>query len=231
MTSKRTPRRREIAVVTDLLGANDEIAAQNAELLRRHGVFTVNMMSSPGAGKTTLLEQTLKHFRGRAGTAVIEGDICGTYDVDRLKGLGAQLVQINTSRFGGECHLEANMIRNAVAKLDLGKVKLLFIENVGNLVCPAEFNLGEAAKVAVLSVTEGDDKPAKYPLMFRICDLLVLSKTDLIPHTNFSAKKFHAHVKRINPRLGVVEASAVSGEGMSAWYEWLARRIPRGPRK
>jgi hydrogenase nickel incorporation protein HypB len=218
-----------------VLDANDLIARENRREFDAHGCFVVNLMSAPGSGKTTLVEWTLRALRGRLRAAVIEGDVQSTLDADRLAPLGVPVVQINTDpHFGGECHLDARMIRNALPRLPLADLDLVLIENVGNLVCPAEFQVGEDRKVMVLSVAEGDDKPLKYPLMFRVCRLLLLNKIDLLDRVDFDPIRFRANVARVNPALPVIELSARTGQGVDAWVAWLldqrgeapARRAP-----
>ncbi len=216
----------EVSVLRNVLDANDLIAAENRKAFDAHGCFVVNLMSAPGSGKTTLLERTLPALSGRARAGVIEGDVWGTLDADRLAPLGVPVVQINTDpHFGGECHLDARMIRNALPALRLDGLDVVFIENVGNLVCPAEFRVGEDRKVMVLSVAEGDDKPLKYPLMFRVSHLLLLNKIDLLGHVDFDLARFRANVERVNPGLPVLELSARTGHGLEAWIGWLAIEI------
>jgi hydrogenase nickel incorporation protein HypB len=209
-----------------VLDTNDLIARENRREFDAHGCFVVNLMSAPGSGKTTILERTLRALKGRLRAAVIEGDVQGTLDADRLAPLGVPVVQINTDpHFGGACHLDARMIRNALPALALGGVDVVFIENVGNLVCPAEFRVGEDRKVMVLSVTEGEDKPLKYPLMFRVSELLLLNKTDLLKHLDFDLARFRANVTRVNPTLPVIELSARTGRGIDVWVDWLLREV------
>ena len=216
----------QVSVLRNVLDTNDLIARENRRDFDAHGSFVVNLMSAPGSGKTTILERTLPALRGRLRAAVIEGDVQGMLDADRLAPLGVPVVQINTDpHFGGECHLDARMIRNALPALDLDGVDVVFIENVGNLVCPAEFWIGEHAKVMVLSVTEGEDKPLKYPLMFRVSHLLLLNKTDLLKHLDFDLARFRANVARVNPALTVIELSARTGEGIEEWVDWLRREV------
>lgn len=213
----------EVSVLRNVLDANDLIAAENRKAFDAHGCFVVNLMSAPGSGKTTILERTLPALSGRVRVGVIEGDVRGTLDADRLAPLGIPVVQINTDPyFGGECHLDARMIRNALPALRLDGLDVVFIENVGNLVCPAEFRVGEDRKVMVLSVAEGDDKPLKYPLMFRVSHLLLLNKIDLLGHVDFDLARFRANVERVNPGLPVIELSARTGQGLEAWIGWLA---------
>jgi hydrogenase nickel incorporation protein HypB len=211
--------------VRNVLSANDRIAAANRERFGRWGAYVVNLMSAPGAGKTTILERTLSALHGRRRLAVIEGDVRGSYDRDRLAAVaGVPIVQINTEvAYGGECHLDALMIGNALEGVDLTGSELIFIENVGNLVCPAEFDVGENAKVMVASVTEGEDKPLKYPLMYSVCDLLLLNKIDLAAAVEFDRAAFLRNCRSVNPALTIVELSARTGEGMQAWLDWLDR--------
>ncbi len=211
----------EIKIVQNVLAANDEIAAANREMFREKKTLAVNLMSSPGSGKTQLLDATLAAFAGKLRAAVIEGDITTTLDAERLAKHNAPLVQINTATIGGDCHLEASMIRSAASRLDLDTLDVVFIENVGNLVCPAEFELGEDHKVALLSVTEGEDKPLKYPLMFRVCDTVLLTKTDIVQHLDFDMDAAEANVRKINPAARILRLSAKSGAGMDAWLDFI----------
>ena len=212
----------QVSVLRRVLDTNDLIARENRREFDAHGCFVVNLMSSPGSGKTTILERTLPALRGELAAAVIEGDVQGTLDADRLAPLGVPIVQIDTDpHFGGACHLDARMIRNALPDLPLDDVDVVFIENVGNLVCPAEFRVGEDCKVMVLSVTEGEDKPLKYPLMFRVSQLLLLNKVDLLEHLDFDLDRFRANVAQINPSLPVIELSARTGQGIDTWVDWL----------
>jgi len=222
----------EVSVLRNVLDANDLIAAENRKAFDAHGCFVVNLMSAPGSGKTTILERTLRGLDGRLKAGVIEGDVLGTLDADRLAPLGVPVVQINTDpHFGGECHLDARMIRNALAELKLDGLDLVFIENVGNLVCPAEFRVGEDHKVMVLSVAEGDDKPLKYPLMFRVSQLLLLNKADLLNHVDFDPARFRANIARVNPGLPVIELSAKTGQGIDAWIGWLEAEAATAKRR
>jgi hydrogenase nickel incorporation protein HypB len=210
-----------VKVHEGVLDANDTIALANRGDFDRAGVTVVNMMSSPGAGKTTLLEDALKHTDGvRFG--VLEGDIQGKLDADRIAALHVPVAQINTDPgFGGECHLDANMVRSAIPLLPLGSIDVLVIENVGNLVCPAEFRVGEDVRVMVSSVTEGEEKPVKYPLMFRTCDLVLINKVDLLPHLDFDIELFVRNLDAVHPGVPRLLVSAKTGEGMDAWREWL----------
>jgi hydrogenase nickel incorporation protein HypB len=216
----------QVNVLRRVLDGNDRIATENRKDFDAHGCFVVNLMSAPGSGKTTILERTLGALRGRLRAGVIEGDVQGTLDADRLAPLGVPVVQINTDpHFGGACHLDARMIRNALPALDLPGTDLIFIENVGNLVCPAEFWVGEDRKVMVLSVAEGEDKPLKYPLMFRVSELLLLNKLDLLGHLDFDLARFKANTARVNPALPIIELSARTGQGFETWMDWLGREV------
>jgi hydrogenase nickel incorporation protein HypB len=208
----------EIKVLRNILEANDALAAENRRLLDRHGVAALNLMSSPGAGKTTLLERTLDALKAELSMAVIEGDIATRYDADRIGRHGVPVLQINT---GGACHLDANMVRRALDELPVAGLDLLFIENVGNLVCPADFALGEDAKVTVLSVTEGDDKPEKYPAMFQASSALVINKIDLLPYTDFDLAAAMRRSLELNPRLTIFPLSCRTMEGFAAWLDWV----------
>lgn len=222
----------EVSVLRNVLDSNDLIAAENRKAFDAHGCFVVNLMSAPGSGKTAILERTLLALRGRLRAGIIEGDVLGTLDADRLAPLGVPVVQVNTDpHFGGECHLDARMIRNALSALRLEGLDLVLIENVGNLVCPAEFKVGEDRKVMVLSVAEGDDKPLKYPLMFRVSHLLLLNKIDLLGHVDFDLGRFRANVTRVNPGLPVIELSAKTGLGLDAWIDWLATAVADARRR
>jgi hydrogenase nickel incorporation protein HypB len=223
--------RTKVRIVEDALDANNTIAASNRADFDRAGVAVVNFMSAPGAGKTTLLERVIATLPGvRAG--VLEGDVQGSLDADRLAHLHVPVTQLNTdSGFGGECHLDANMVRSALGALPLEEIDLLVIENVGNLVCPAEFKVGEDARVMVCSVTEGEDKPLKYPLMFRTCDLVIVNKIDLLAHLDFDLDQLLYNVDQVNPRAPRLLVSARTGEGVEQWGEWLtelASRVAEG---
>src|SRR3954462_15127914 len=214
--------RTKVRVVEDALDANNTIARANRDDFDRHGVTVVNFMSAPGAGKTTLLERTIADLDGvRVG--VLEGDVEGSMDADRLSALHVPVAQLNTAAgFGGECHLDANMVRSAIPALPLAELDLLVIENVGNLVCPAESRVGEDVRVMVSAVTEGEDKPLKYPLMFRACELVVLNKIDLLPHVDFDVDKFLERVQAVHPGAATLLVSARTGEGVEAFRDWLA---------
>jgi hydrogenase nickel incorporation protein HypB len=203
-----------VAVVKNILDANSRIAQENRKLFDRHGLTVINLMSSPGAGKTTLLEQMGNHFGGRLKIGVVEGDIQTTLDAERVAAAGLEAVQIETD---GACHLDANMVQNALGNLDLEALDLL--------VCPAEFNIGEDHKVMMLSVTEGDDKPYKYPLMFRESRVLLISKVDLLPHLRCNIEKIKAAGRAINPDLIIFEISSYSGQGLDDWHNWVQEQI------
>jgi hydrogenase nickel incorporation protein HypB len=211
----------KVRVVEGILDANDTIAHANREDFDHAGVTVVNFMSAPGAGKTTLLERALRTL-GDLRVGVLEGDVQGNLDADRIASLHVPVAQINTdSGFGGECHLDANMVRSALASLPLDELDLLVIENVGNLVCPAEFRVGEDFRVMVSSVAEGEDKPLKYPLMFRACDLVLVNKIDLLPYLDFDLDKYFHHLDAVHPGVPRLLVSAKTGEGVVAWCEWL----------
>jgi hydrogenase nickel incorporation protein HypB len=215
--------RTKVKVAADALDANQTIARANRDDFDRARVAVVNFMSAPGAGKTSLLEAALPGLDGvRVG--VLEGDVQGSMDADRIAALHLPVVQLNTeSGFGGECHLDANMVRSALGDLPLDELDLLVIENVGNLVCPAEFRVGEDARIMICSVTEGEDKPLKYPLMFRACELVVVNKIDLLPHLEFDLERLLANIDAVNPDARVLTTSARTGEGVDEWREWLAQ--------
>jgi hydrogenase nickel incorporation protein HypB len=212
-----------VRVVEDALDANETLARANRDDFDRAGVTVVNLMGAPGAGKTALLERVLGDLDGvRAG--VLEGDVEGSLDADRLASLHVPVTQLNTGAgFGGECHLDANMVRRALPALPLGDIDLLVIENIGNLVCPAEFRVGEDARVMVASVAEGDDKPLKYPLMFRACELVLVNKIDLLPYVDFNVDRFLARLDAVHPGVPHMLVSARTGEGIGAWRDWLTR--------
>ena len=213
--------RTKVRVVEDALDANNTIARANRDDFDRHGVAVVNLMSAPGAGKTRLLERALDGLPVRAG--VLEGDVAGSFDADRLALLHVPVTQLNTeSGFGGECHLDANMVRSAIPSLPLEELDLLVIENVGNLVCPAEFRVGEDARIMVCSVAEGEDKPLKYPLMFRACELVLINKIDLLPHVDVDVERLIANLAAVNPDARHMLVSARTGEGVDAFRDWLA---------
>src|SRR6185312_15380009 len=218
--------RTKVKVVEGVLDANDTIAAANRADFDREGVTVVNLMSAPGAGKTTLLERVLGTLDG-VRAAVLEGDVQGSLDADRLASLHVPVTQLNTDPgFGGECHLDANMVRSALGDVPLAETDLLVIENVGNLVCPAEFKVGEDARVMVSSVTEGEDKPLKYPLMFRTCALVLVNKIDLLPHLDYDLDRFLYNLDQVHPDVPRMLVSARTGEGIEGWRECLMSAAP-----
>jgi hydrogenase nickel incorporation protein HypB len=212
----------KVAVVKNILEANQRIAEENRQAFDERGLLVINLMSSPGAGKTTLLEKTIQLLKGEWKVGVVEGDIQSTYDAERIGKTGAPVVQINT---GGACHLDSNMVREALKTLELGNLNLLFIENVGNLVCPAEFQLGEHFKAMILSVAEGDDKPLKYPLMFQESRVLLINKIDLLPFCDCNVNLMEERARAINPSLQIFRVSCRTGEGLEAWIGWLRGEI------
>ena len=212
----------KVAVVKNILDANERIARDNRVLFDTKKIFVINLMSSPGAGKTSLVEKTILALRDRYRIAVIEGDIQDTYDADRVSALGIPAVQINT---GGSCHIDGNMIRDALPALNLNEIDLLIAENVGNLVCPAEFQLGENAKVMILSTPEGADKPAKYPLMFQESAVMIVNKMDLLPYVDFDLAKAKRTALALNPELKIFEVSCKNDQGLESWYSWLSGQI------
>ena len=213
-------------VQENVLDANDTLARANRDSFDRAGTYTINMMSSPGAGKTALLERTLERLRGRLRLGVLEGDVQTTLDADRLARFHIPLVQVNTDPgFGGECHLDANMVRSGLGELPLEDIDVLIIENVGNLVCPAEFRVGEDVRVMVYSVTEGEEKPLKYPLMFRSADLVLVNKVDLLEHLDFDLEQFLGNLDAVNPGVRTILTSARTGRGVDEWCDWLGQRL------
>jgi len=212
----------EIKVLEGIFDANEIIARENRELLDGSGVFMVNLMASPGAGKTSFILATLDGVKDSLSCAVIEGDIAGKVDSERIAEQGVAAVQINT---GGSCHLEAKQVNHALEHLDLDRLDMVLVENVGNLVCPAEFKLGEDLKVMILSVAEGHDKPLKYPLMFSESDVLIVNKTDLIEHTDFDMEALKETVRKMNPGVEMFEISCRTGEGVERWTDWLTEKV------
>jgi len=215
----------EIAIMKAVLEENNDRALEIKELLKKKKILLLNLISSPGSGKTTLLERTIEYFKDTYSIAVIEGDITTARDAERLEKYKIPLVVINTD---GACHLNSMSIKKALKNFDLNNLDLIFVENVGNLVCPSEFDIGENAKIAMLSTAEGDDKPAKYPLLFRESELMLLNKTDLIPYTNFSKESFYNDLGKINKDLPVIETSCTKNEGLSVWFEWIEQKINSG---
>jgi hydrogenase nickel incorporation protein HypB len=216
----------KVRVVEDALDANNTIARSNRADFDRAGVTVINLMSAPGAGKTALLERVLADTGG-IRVAVLEGDVEGSLDAERLASLHVPVVQLNTAGgFGGECHLDANMVRSAIDSIPLGEIDLLIVENVGNLVCPAEFRIGEDVRAMVCSVAEGEDKPLKYPLMFRACELAIVNKVDLLPHVDVDLDRLLANLQTVHPGIEHVLTSARTGEGVDALREWLLSKVP-----
>jgi hydrogenase nickel incorporation protein HypB len=216
---------RKIQVVRNVLDANKMVADQLRQRFASHGVFVLNVMSSPGSGKTTTLVRTLGDLMPEFRCGVIVGDICSTHDADKLAESGAPVVQINTDQFGGECHLAAHVIETAVAAIDLHDLDLLIVENIGNLVCPAEFDIGEDLKVVVLSVTEGEDKPIKYPLMFRVCDAALINKIDLVPYLDLDTDTVERSILQVHPGMPIFNISAKTGQGFDTWITWLRSEV------
>jgi hydrogenase nickel incorporation protein HypB len=208
----------KVTIAQNILAVNEHVAQEIRQSLSARGIRALNVMSSPGAGKTTLLERTIEQLRGQLGIGVIEGDVETSADAERIEAAGAETVQINTR---GACHLEAHMIRDALTHIDLAHMDLLVIENVGNLVCPAAWDLGEDLRVVVVSTTEGDDKPAKYPQMFAIAQVMVVNKLDLLPYVDYDLQKVRRQALAINPNLRIFEVSCRTGEGLAAWCDWL----------
>lgn len=212
----------EVNVVTNILQENEELTADNKKMLDEKGIYVINLMSSPGSGKTSILEKVISKLKSEIRIAVIEGDIYTRKDAERIEAQGVPVVQINT---GGACHLDAHMIKHAIESLNIDEVDLLVIENVGNLVCPAEFEVGEDIKVCVLSTTEGNDKPLKYPLMFEKSSAVILNKIDLLPFTNFSKEEFYTDIKSLNANAKVFETSCAKDEGIEELCLWLKDNI------
>ena len=214
----------EIKVLKDILGANEQIAEKNRQLLDSKGIFAVNLMSSPGAGKTSLILQTIRSLKVKAKIGVIEGDVSSSVDAETVGKEGVPVLQINT---GGECHLDANMIQNALNNLPLEDIELLVIENVGNLICTAEFALGEHKKVLISSTPEGHDKPFKYPLMFHEVDAVLINKIDLLPYVKFDTEAFYRTIRGINRKAEIFQISCTTGQGIQEWLSWLLTRMSR----
>ena len=206
----------------DILAKNDGLAQRNRDWLAGQGILALNLMSSPGSGKTTLLERTVRDLAGELPISVLEGDQETLLDADRIGSTGARVVQINT---GAGCHLDAEMVENGLRTLDPAEKSVVFVENVGNLVCPALFDIGESGRVVIMSVTEGADKPLKYPHMFRTADLMLVNKVDLLPYVDFDVARCIDYARRANPNVEVIEISATKGDGMDAWYSWLRERL------
>jgi len=211
-----------ITVERKILKKNDEIAAENRRLFKENQIYVINLLSSPGSGKTTLLEKTLEHLNGEVAIGVVEGDVQTDNDAQRISRYQVPVVQIVTN---GGCHLEAVLVQNALKNFELSRLQFLVIENVGNLVCPANYDLGESLKVVMMSTTEGDDKPAKYPAMFRVSDIMIINKMDLVDYVDFDPEKAKAHALQINPKLQIFELSCKTGQGLENWLSWLRSRI------
>jgi len=214
----------EIKVLKDILSANEQIAERNRQLLDSKGVFAVNLMSSPGAGKTSLILETIKRLKGKTRIGVIEGDVSSSLDAEAIGKKGVPVIQINT---GGTCHLDANMLSGALSNLPLSDIKLLLIENVGNLICPAGFALGEHKKVLISSIPEGDDKPFKYPLMFHKADAVLINKIDLLPYLKFDTQGFSQAVRGINEKVEIFQISCATDQGIQEWVSWLLTQMSR----
>jgi hydrogenase nickel incorporation protein HypB len=212
----------EIKVVKDIMGANDQIAQKNRQLFDRNKVFVVNVMASPGAGKTSLILETIKRLKGKLKVGVVEGDISSSLDAEAIGKENVPVVQINT---GGECHLDASMTSSALGSLPLDKIELLLVENVGNLVCPAEFRIGEDIRILIASTPEGDDKPFKYPLMFHEADAVLVNKIDLLPYLKFDLDVFTKAIKGINRKAKILPLSCTTGEGVDDWVSWLSEQV------
>jgi hydrogenase nickel incorporation protein HypB len=211
----------KIQVLTDVLKVNQTVARENQKAFDRSRTLALNLMSSPGAGKTLIIEKTLERLGQELKFAAIEGDVATSNDAERLARYDIPVVQITTESFGGACHLDANMVREAASKLDLSSVDVLFIENIGNLICPAEYELGEHKRVIVLSVTEGEDKPTKYPVAFRNADVLLVNKVDLIEHLDLNLELLLQNSRRVNSNLDILQVSAKSGNGLESWLDWI----------
>ena len=214
----------EIKVLKDILSANEQIAERNRQLLDSKGVFAMNLMSSPGAGKTSLILETIRRLKGKTRIGVIEGDVASSLDADKVHQEGVPVIQINIP---GGCHLDANMIESALNNLPLQDIELLLIENVGNLICPAEFTLGEHKKVLISSIPEGDDKPFKYPLMFHIVDAVLINKIDLLPYLKFDTQAFSQAVRGINEKVEIFQISCATSQGIGQWTSWLLTQMSR----
>ena len=212
----------KVPVVRDILEANERLAEDNRRIFRQAGLLVINLMSGPGAGKTSLLERTIEALQDEIRIGVIEGDIQSSYDAERISQKGVQVVQLNT---GGACHLDGNMIKSSLDALNLDTLDLLVVENVGNLVCPAEFNVGEDMKAMILSVPEGDDKPLKYPLMFQESRALLINKIDLLPYVNCDVGKIRERALQLNANLEIFEISCRTGEGLDGWADWLRQQV------
>ncbi len=215
-----------VTIERKVLEKNDELAAKNRDIFHQYGAFVLNIVSSPGSGKTSILERTLEHLKGRLRIAVIEGDVQTDFDAQRVAKFGVPVVQIVTN---GGCHLDAKLVQDALGSMDLKGIQLLIIENVGNLVCPANYDLGEHSKVVVASTTEGDDKPLKYPAMFRNASVLLVNKIDLLPYVHCNITELKNNALRINPALNVIETSCMTDQGIDSWCAWLEKLVKSCP--
>jgi len=218
----------EIKVLKDILSANDRIAQENRKLLDKKGVFAINVMASPGAGKTSVILRTISGLKKKVRIGVIEGDVSSRIDADRIAKENVPVLQINT---GGECHLDANMVQRALKDMPLGEIDILLIENIGNLICTAEFKIGTHKNLVIASVPEGHDKPLKYPLMFTVADVILVNKMDLLPYSNFDLKAYRKAVKGLNEKVEVIEISCTTGQGIKQWLEWLKNQAGRSTNK
>ena len=216
---------KKIEVIQNVLEANDTIASRNQQLLDKHKVFAINIMSAPGAGKTSLILQTLTRLKGKLNIAVIEGDVASTVDAEKVQGKAKAVVQINTRNMPESCSLMAAMIESALKDIPLDDIGLILIENVGNLICPAEFTLGEHRRVVISSLPEGDDKPIKYPLIFVDADAVIISKMDLLPHVDFDIAAFRRSITGLNPKVEVFQLSSKTGEGVERWCSWILEQV------
>ena len=214
----------EIQVMKNILGENDRVAAENQALFKEKKVYVLNLMGSPGSGKTSILEQTMEQLKDQLSMAVIEGDLFTSKDAERIERHGVPVIQINTT---GGCHLDAPMVQKAASRLDLDNTDLLIVENVGNLVCPAEFAVGEDERAVILSITEGDDKPMKYPLIFKESAVAVLNKIDLLPYTNFNLEGAREDISTLHPGIDIIEASCTKKQGIAEWCDWLKSRVEK----
>jgi len=218
----------EIKVLKDILSANDRIAQENRKLLDKKGVFAINVMASPGAGKTSVILRTISGLKKKVRIGVIEGDVSSRIDADRIAKENVPVLQINT---GGECHLDANMVQRALKEMPLGDIDILLIENIGNLICTAEFKIGTHKNLVIASVPEGDDKPLKYPLMFTVADVILVNKMDLLPYSNFDVNAYRKAVKGLNDKVEVIAISCTTGKGIEKWLGWVKSQAGRSPDK
>jgi hydrogenase nickel incorporation protein HypB len=218
----------EIKVLKDILSANDRIAQENRKLLDKKGVFAINVMASPGAGKTSVILRTISGLKSKVRIGVIEGDVSSRIDADRIAKENVPVLQINT---GGECHLDANMVQRALKDMPLDDIDILLIENIGNLICTAEFKIGTHKNLVIASVPEGHDKPLKYPLMFTVADVILVNKMDLLPYSNFDLNAYRKAVQGLNEKVEVIEISCATGQGIKQWLDWLKGQMNKSPRK